>query len=217
MNLLKKFISVLMTVIIIISSFSVFAFAEEAERKKEEEENEIVATVYVCQKARLHYMSGHTWLYFKNLTNHSITVGIYEVPKGQAVSVGTFGFSIKDGRGLYYNVEGFRYNHPKTDDFVCLKKNLTVKQLRTMSSTITRSGVWSYLLNCSFSAFMIWDSVIGKFLPYLILPPLARLCILMYPQHEKGFILYSPKMDQIFKQKGMGKKAYLVPADPSSK
>lgn len=211
MKTFKKIVAVIM---IIVTLFCSFAFVVSAEDANAIDENEYVATVYVCQKARLHYMSGHTWLYFVNLTNHDLKVGLYTLPKGQGVSVGTYGYSIKGGRGLYYNVEGYRYNHPKTDDFVCLKKSLTQKQLDTMSSKITRSGVWSYLLNCSFSAFTTWDVVFGKFLPYLIFPLLARLCILMYPQHEKGFYLYSPKSDQIFKQVGFGKNAYLIPADP---
>lgn len=211
MKNIRKILSVVMAVVMLFCSFS---FVVGAEGEKAAVDKEYVATVYVCQKARLYYMSGHTWLYFVNLTNHDLTVGVYTLPKGQGVSIGTFGYSIKDGRGLYYNVEGYRYNHPKTDDFICLKKSLTQKQLDTMSGQITRNGVWSYLLNCSFSAFTIWDVVFGKFLPYLIFPVLARLCILMYPQHEKGFYLYSPKSDQIFKQVGFGKNAKLVPADP---
>ncbi len=214
---MKRINKVVAIIMVIVTLFCSFAFVVSAKDKKPAEEKEYVATVYVCQKARLHYMSGHTWLYFVNLTNHDITVGLYTLPKGQGVSVGTYGYSIKGGRGLYYNVEGYRYNHPKTDDFVCLKKNLTQKQLDSMSSQITRSGVWSYLLNCSFSAFTIWDVVFGKFLPYLIFPLLARLCILIYPQHEKGFYLYSPKSDQIFKQVGFGKNAKLIPADPTVK
>lgn len=211
MKNVKRILAVVMVVVMLFCSFS---FVVSAEDERAANGDAYVATVYVCQKPRLYYMSGHTWLYFVNLTNHNLTVGVYTLPKGQGVSVGTYGYSIKGGRGLYYNVEGYRYNHPKTDDFICLKKSLTQKQLDAMSSQITRSGIWSYLLNCSFSAFTIWDVVLGKFLPYLIFPVLARLCILMYPQHEKGFYLYSPKMDQIFKQVGFGKNAKLVPADP---
>ena len=83
-----------------------------------------------------------------------------------------------------------------------------------MSSKITYSGTWLYLLNCSFSAITTWDMVLGKFVPYLIFPILVRLCILMYPQHQSGFYLYSPKSNQIFKQVGRGSRATLVPADP---
>jgi hypothetical protein len=211
MKVSKKITAILMTVVIIICSFSFAAYAETSTTKSEKE---YVASVYVCQKSKAPYYNGHTWLYFENLTDHTITVGIYQLPKGQGVSVGTYGYAIKDGRGLYYNVEGYRYNHPKTDDFICLKKDLTQSQLDTMSSKITRSGFWSYMLNCSFSAFTTWDVVFGKFLPYLIFPILTRVCILLYPQHQSGFYLYSPKSDQIFKQVGWGSNAYLVSADP---
>ena len=215
MRTTKKIIAVVM---VIVTLFCSFAFVVSAEDAKATDEKEYVATVYVCQEMQPPYIIGHTWLYFVNLTNHEITVGLYTLPKGQGVSIGTYGLSITGGRGLYYNIEGYRYNNPyKVKDFVCLKKNLTQKQLETMSVQITRHGVWGFLLNCSFAPFMIWDSVLGQFLPYLIFPILARLCILMYPQHEGGFYLYNPKPDQIFKQVGWGKRAYLIPADPTVK
>lgn len=214
MKNIKKIIAIIMVIVTLLSCFT-FVASAEGEKAAEEE---YVATVYVCQEMQPPYVMGHTWLYFVNLTNHEITVGVYPLPKGQAVSVGTYGLSIKGGRGLYYNIEGYRYNNPtKEKDFVCLKKNVTQKQLDTMSGQITRHGVWSFLLNCSFAPFMVWDSVVGQFLPYLIFPILARLCIIMYPQHEGGFYLYNPKPDQIFKQVGWGKNAKLIPADPTVK
>ena len=211
MKNIKKFTAVFMAMVIILCSFS---FAVYAEDQSTYEEKNYVAAVYLCQKSQPPYINGHTWLYFENLTSSTLTVGIYQLPKGQGVSVGTYGYAIKDGRGLYYNVAGYRYNHPKTDDFICLKKYLTQDQLDIMSSKITYSGTWLYLLNCSFSAITTWDMVLGKFVPYLIFPILVRLCILMYPQHQSGFYLYSPKSNQIFKQVGRGSRATLVPADP---
>lgn len=202
----KKAVALLMTVIVLFCSFTSLAFAKT--------EEEYVANAYICQKARLAYLSGHTWVYFENLTDHELTVGVYPLPAGQGVSVGTYGYSIADGRGLYYNVECYRYNHPQTTDFVCVKKSLTQQDLDQMSRMIRITGIWFYLLNCSFAAFNIWNSSFGEFMPYLIFPFLARLCILIYPQHESGFNLYNPSMDQIYKQKGYGSSAYLVPANP---
>ena len=88
MKTFKKIVAVIM---IIVTLFCSFAFVVSAEDANAIDENEYVATVYVCQKARLHYMSGHTWLYFVNLTNHDLQVGLYTLPKGQGVSVGTYG------------------------------------------------------------------------------------------------------------------------------
>jgi hypothetical protein len=213
MKLCKKLISVFMIVTVLLSCIiPAVSAANEAESKND---NEYVACMYVCQKARKAYLSGHTWLYFKNLTDHSITVGAYTLPANQGVSVGTYGYSIKDGKGVYYNVEGYRYTEPTLTDFVCLSKNLTQSQLDAVSQKIKRSGYWSYLLNCSFFAFTTWDVVPGQLLIYLILPLLARLSIILYPSHTSGFELYDPKPDQIFKQKGFGDNAVLVPADPT--
>ena len=131
----KKFVAVVMTLVIILCSFS---FAVYAEDQSTYEEKTYVAAVYLCQKSQPPYINGHTWLYFENLTNSTLTVGIYQLPKGQGVSVGTYGYLIKDGRGLYYNVEGYRYNHPKTDDFICLKKNANRPEIAALRKQLAK-------------------------------------------------------------------------------
>ena len=127
---------------VIVTLFCSFAFVVSAEDAKATDEKEYVATVYVCQEMQPPYIIGHTWLYFVNLTNHEITVGLYTLPKGQGVSIGTYGLSIKGGRGLYYNIEGYRYNNPyKVKDCVFLcTPSMRVASIFTTQSRIRYSS-----------------------------------------------------------------------------
>ncbi len=216
---MKKVLSLILTVTLLLGCFTVYSNAALSLGFKKEEPT-YVATMYVCQMDRNHSLDGHTWIYIKNLTNSTIKVGAYNLPKGQAVSIGTFGYSIvgpKDGsdpKGLYYNAENYRYNKAKTFEFAYLEKNLTQKQLEKVSNKILNSNSWSYFRNCTWAAFRIWNTIPGQFCPYLISPLFARLSILIYSSHKSdGFKLYNPKADQIFKQVGNGSGATLTPAD----
>lgn len=183
---------------------------------KDDAATEYVACMYVAHKSRNANLSGHTWLYFENLTDRNIKVGAYTVAPGKGVSVGTYGYAIKGGRGLYYNVEAFRYNKANTTDYIYLSQNITEAQLDRVSSKILRSGYWDYTLNCSFFAFTTWNIVPNPPLLYVIFPFLTMLEILIYPSHGTGFEMYSPKLSEIYKQVGMGSSAALVNADPNT-
>ena len=205
MKTFKKIISVVLIIAILSAGISISVYAKD--------DNEIVARVYVCERTYDYEMRGHSWLYFENLTNHNLQVGVYSLPPKQGVSVGTYGHSL-NGRGVYYNVEAYRSNHSNVTDMVYISKDLTQDGLDRMSNKITRSGYWTYLLNCAFFSFTTWDVTSGKFLVYLILPILAKLAIIVYPDHQVGLKMYYPKKDQVFKQEGYGDNATLVPTDP---
>ncbi|MBQ7595373.1 MAG: hypothetical protein IJU45_01775 [Clostridia bacterium] len=208
MKALKRIICVIMVFALIACSMSVAAYAKS-------EDEEIVANVYICHRVLKKVFQGHAWLYFENLTDHDIQVGAYTVEPGGSVSVGTYsGKDVPEGFGVYYNVEAYRYGKGKLDDNVYLKKELTQKQLERMSNKIARSNYWTHLTNCSFFSITTWDVVAGKPLIYLMIPILTRWQIQLYPGHEEGLILKFPGKDKVFKQKGLGKNAALVPTEP---
>ncbi len=210
MKMLKRVFAVLLSIILLAGMFII----PTAAANDDLDDEEIVARMYVGHKDRLYNLSGHTWVYFENLSKHDITVGIYTVKPGKGVSVGTFGYSIADGKGLYYNVEAYRYNSINTTDYICLSKELTEKDLARASRSIKNSGAWDYTVNCAFFAFKVWNSVPGHPLIYVMIPTLHQLQILIVPTHGDGFKMYSPKLSEVFKQVGRGDKATLVPADP---
>ncbi len=208
MKNLKRVLAVFLAVIVMISAFAVPVSA------KKSEDEEIVARMYIGHKPRYANFSGHTWIYIENLTDHELTVGLYPLQAGKGVSVGTFGYSIADGRGLYYNAESYRYMNVDLSDAIHLSKELTQKQLDKVSNTIRHSGAWAYLLNCAYFAIKVWNASFGQPLFYVLFPTLHQLQILMYPSHGNGFKMTVPKLSEVYKQIGWGNSAYLVPADP---
>lgn len=208
MRTFKRILSVLLAAAIIMSSFAVAAYA------KNNEDEEIVANVYICHRILKKVFEGHSWLYFENLTDHDIQVGAYTVPPGEGVSVGTYsGKDVPSGFGVYYNVEAYRYGRGNLHDNVYLKKELTQKQLERMSNKIARSNYWSHFTNCSFFTITTWNVVLGKPLLYVMIPLFTRWQLQIYPGHLEGFMMKFPGKDKVFKQKGMGKNATLIPTE----
>ncbi|MBP3441825.1 MAG: hypothetical protein J6L62_03380 [Clostridia bacterium] len=210
---MKKITKILSMVMAVILAFGILIMPSSAETNSDEEV--IVARMYVGHNERYMNLSGHTWIYIENLSDHTLTVGAYTLKKGKGVSVGTFGTTLEDGRGLYYNVEAWRYRNIPITDYIHLSKDLTQEDLDKVSKRILNGGAWSYFLNCAYFAFSVWNSVPGKPLVYLLYPTIHQLQILMYPGHGNGFKMTTPSLDEIFKQKGRGDRAELVPANPS--
>lgn len=208
MKNLKRILAVLLAAIILAGSFVIPVAASDTN------EDEIVARMYIGHKARYANLSGHTWIYIENLTNHELTVGVYPLQKGKGVSLGTYGYSIADGRGLYYNAEAYRYMNVDMSDAIYLSKDLTQKQLDKVSKTIRHSGAWSYFLNCAYFAIKVWNASFGQPLIYVLFPTFHQLQILINPKHGNGFEMPAVKMDDVYKQIGRGDSATLIPADP---
>lgn len=212
MKILKKLTSMLLVVAVL---FGVFAMSVSAADDVTDEADVIVARMYVGHNERYRSLSGHTWIYIENLTDHSLTVGAYTLPVGEGVSCGTFGTSLADGVGLYYNVEAWRYRNINAYEYTYLSKDLTQADLEIVSNKIINGGTWSHILNCAYFAFGVWNSVPGKPLIFLFFPTLHELQILLYMSHGEGFPMTTPKADRIYKQIGKGDDAFLVVTDPS--
>lgn len=208
MKTLKRLLSVLLALIMLVGTLVIPVAAGDTE------EEEIVARMYIGHKERYMNLSGHTWIYIENLTDHSLTVGAYTLQKGKGVSIGTYGYAIANGKGLYYNVEAYRYQNIDISTYIHLSKDLTQEQLDKVSKKIRRSGTWDYTLNCAYFATRIWNTVFGQPVIYMLIPTLHQLQILMYPSHGNGFKMTVPSMNDVYKQIGKGDDAYIVTADP---
>lgn len=220
----KRFFAGLIAVIMLLT-FSSVAFAAETEEIIDEipqettekvvaasEEDEIVATVSLCSVVYVWPISGHTFIYVHNNSDEPIQVGHYEVPVGQGVSVGSFSFSVRDGWGLYYNIEAFKENTKgRMDDVWSISQNLNASELAELSDELANyPNIWSFGLNCATFAFSIWNSVTGDSFVSLLIPAISEFMV-MVSGGEKGVLeMYCPSRDQIFRQKGSGSDAYLV-------
>ena len=207
MKNLKRLAAVLLALIVLVSTLVIPVAAGDTAEK------EIIARMYIGHKERYMNLSGHTWIYIENLSDHELTVGAYPLQKGKGVSIGTFGYAIANGKGLYYNVEAYRYQNVDISTYIHLSKDLTQEQLDKVSKKIRRSGTWDYTLNCAYSAIGIWNASFGKPLIYVMVPTLHQLQILINPSHGNGFKMTVPNMSDVYKQIGRGDDAYIVPAD----
>lgn len=218
---MKNFKRIIAVLLAVAALFSVFAFSASAESGSDE----IVARMYIGHKPRPaqlpflegidNQLSGHTWVYIENLTNHEITVGAYTVAKGKGVSIGTYGYLVKGGKGLYYNVECYRYKKSDPSSYVYLSKEITQKQLDRVSDTVLYSNHWSYFLNCAYSATSIWNAAGGTPVLYMFFPTLHEMQIRSNPSHGEGFQMIKAKKDDCYKQIGSGESATIIPADPA--
>lgn len=217
MKIFTRFMSVFLALAVLfgVAALPVTAKTEVEPKAAENDENEIVARMYVGYNERYMGMSGHSWIYVENLTDHSIVVGAYTVKKGKAVSLGTAGTTLEDGRGLYYNVEAYRYRNIPITDYVHLSKDITQAQLEKLTKRVLNAGTWSYFLNCTYFAASAWNSVGGLPLVYALFPPLFHVQILINPNHGNGFKMKVPELTEIYKQVGRGKNATLVQTDPA--
>lgn len=214
MKNLRKIIALLIAVITVIGVFAIPATVNAADA--DETEEPIVARMYLGHKPRNYNMSGHTWIYIENLTNHDIQVGAFTVKKGKGVSTGTYGTQINDGKGLYYNVEAWRYKNSDPASYYYLYKDLTESQLEKVSSRILMAGTWSYILNCGYYALGIWNCVPGKTIMFLVWPFLTQVQMLLDPDCSTGFPMIKPKKTDCYKQVGTGNQAYLIQVDPTN-
>lgn len=176
-------------------------------------EDEIVATVSVCSCIYVFPISGHTWIYVENLSDKVQRVGLYDLPVGQGVSIGSFSFSVSDGFGIYYNLEAYRENRDNNSaNHWSITKELTQKELDSLSKSIAGYvNYWGFYFNCAFFAFSIWNSASGDFLIPLVLPGISQIEVIIDGGKKGVLEMYQPTEDQIFRQRGSGSSAYLEP------
>ena len=193
----KKFIAIFLVLIMLASAFPVSlgtAGAEEA----------YVAKMYICSRTKF---AGHVWLYFENLTDSEITVGCYTLPAGQGVTVSAYNTARKDGKGNYYNIDGYCLNKYGTSGTKCASTYLTASELETVSRKIVQTNTWTGGKNCCYFAGSIWNSVADKKVTILLLPLLMGWSIGKQKCATPNF--YYPAREQCFKQVGTGASASL--------
>ena len=209
---LKKLLSLVLAAVMLFSAACVTAYADGS-LTEQEDENEIVATVSICSCIYFFPISGHTWIYVENLSDRVQRVGLYDLPVGQGVSIGSFSFSVADGWGVYYNIEAFRENRDNNSSNHWTKtKELTQSELDSLSNNIANYvNYWDFYFNCAFFAFSIWNSVSGDFLIPPVIPAISQLEVILAGGKKGVLEMYEPTEDQVFRQRGSGSSAYLEP------
>lgn len=213
----KKIISVILAAVLTVTAFAVPSYAAENQEEQQTQEK-AVARLSVCSCIYFFPIAGHEWIYVENLTDETLTVGLYEVPAGEGVSIGSFSFSVSDGWGLYYNVEAFRENRDDNlDSCWSITEEITAAQAEKLTEElIGYSNAWSFYYNCMFFAFSIWNSVTGDLLIPLIIPALGQAQVMLHGGKKGKLTMYEPSSDRVYRQKGVGQNAYLVPVSEAT-
>lgn len=169
----RKITAFFIAVLLAVSCASrTFAAGTNDATRSETDSDEIVATVSLLSCMYLFPISGHTWIYVENLSDKKQTVGLYDVPVGQGVSIGSFAFTASDGWGIYYNLEAYRENRDDNmGNHWSVTKSLTQSELDDLSAEIANYiNYWDFYFNCAFFSFSIWNDASGSFLIPLVIP-----------------------------------------------
>lgn len=168
-----------------------------------------VADLYLCSNNSGFPSLGHIWIYIENVSGHTLTIGKYQLPPGEGVSVGTFTFTRSDGMGIYYNVESYTGNILGVRKPYATKTEMSEAQVKKVSDKILRSNFWEPIfMNCVFFACTTWMAGGGSFIfPVTTFPVFARLMIKNKPQATLN--MYNPGRNRVYKQHGNGNDATL--------
>ena len=170
----------------------------------------VVARIYVITYLEGTSWTDHAWVYFENLSENSVKVGLYNLPAGEGVSVGCFAASRDDGYGIYYNIESYCANKYDQTGWVSISKDITKSQLQKATDKILniRNG-WDFIFNCMYFAFSVWNAATGDNLVSLVFPVFGQL-MLKARGGRKGPQMFVPEKTRVYRQKGRGDNAYLM-------
>lgn len=199
-KVLKSAIS-LMVALVIIFSVAAPSFAAN---------DPVVARMYVITYLEGTSWTDHAFVYFENLSNETLRVGLYDLPVGQGVSVGCYALSRADGFGIYYNVEAHCANKYGQSGWCSISKDLTKNELNKATNAIINArNNWDFVFNCMYFAFQVWNKTTGDNLVSLIFPALGQIQLKMRGGRS-GPKMYFAREDQVFRQRGKGSSAYLT-------
>ncbi len=187
--------------------------AADTEDAADTENAAAVANIYLCTNASGLPSLGHVWVYFENLTNHDITVGIYTCHKREGVSVGAFGVTRSDGAGVYYNIEAYCGNKfpEQLKKYVTKKTTVSQEELDDISNFIKYHNFWDpVVFNCIFFAATCWNKAGGQFnFPFKVLPIFERWGLNAMGPDETPVQMFDPGRERVYKQRGSGDDAML--------
>lgn len=201
----KRIIALLLAIVMVFSTFCTVAFADNNQPT-----DEPVAELYLCSLWNAGLQVPHVFVYFKNLTGNTIRIGAYDCPAYDEVSIGTFGMTVGDMPGIYYNLERARNKDIVPNNFICCKTTVTASQLSSITSYICSFNFWDpVFFNCCYFAISVWN--LGgsmPLFPIVMLPWIARFEILLAGK-AAPFALKGASTSEIYKQTGIGSGATL--------
>lgn len=229
MKKITKLTALLMSLVMIICSFSFGASAEAytqpdysgkeptAVNSSSDYSSDTVALLYLCSNWTGLPSLGHIWIYVENVSKSNLTVGVYNLPSGEGVSIGTFGLTRSDGFGVYYNVEAYTGNLFGMGESMYMMTELNQKEFDSVSSKIANSNFWDpVVFNCAYFAISTWNTGGGSYMmPIVVLPMFARIQMKLH-SHKSNLKMFYPEREDVYKQIGNGSSAILKNVKPGT-
>ncbi len=193
---MKNMKKILCLVLVILTAFSMLVISASAAS------DEYVATITVFSSTSTKNALGHSWVYFENISDETITVGAYPLDPNKGVSVGVFsGKTLADGKGVYYNVESYLiHNVGSGKGRRSTTAKITEAQLQNATNTINSSNTWSVVKNCSAFAEKVWNSACPNKKVWSLGTPSFLRSFLLLRNYRTNMPVYSPAHSECFKQ-----------------
>jgi len=168
--------------------------------------DEAVAKVSIVSYLKNGFSTGHSWLYIENISDKTLTVGVYQLEPSKGVSVGTFRYSRGEGRGIYYNVESYCVNTYGASKRYSLTETVTESELAGITNKINSySGKWTPVKNCAYFAANVWNGISKIHLISGSTPSCLRTSIKLHGG-TRGISMMPVSPDQVYKQVGSSLK-----------
>lgn len=191
---MKKLRFAVAMILVVTLFVSVFAFPIDVSA----EGGEPIVRMWLCETGIMpKYYAGHAFLYFENLTDHTVTVGKYQLPAGEGVSLSSHAVNAPKGIGVYYNVESA---HHIDADLYAASADLDAEQLEVVNRKITSTNHWDPIFNCVWYAVIVWNAGPGKRVSFCWLPIFVRLQLTSCGAKLYPFRMFDPGMDRIYIQ-----------------
>lgn len=180
----------------------------EPDPKPDPKPTDVVGEIWLCSINGSGLAVGHMWVYISNTSDEYLKIGLYDVPPGEGISVGTYGFTRYDGMGVYYNLEARRNENYCGESYMRLKDPLTRKEAESVTNSILTANYWDPIFNCTTFACRIWNRASGTPMIPMVLPGLTRLQMLIWGADDSDKMMFQPP-ENCYKQRGTGGRAYM--------
>ena len=180
-----------------------------AEIPSQEDTDENILRMWICSRIQGYIPTGHSWLYFENISNEPVYIATYELLPGEGVSVGSCP-NFAYGFGVYFNIECYKGNH----NGICAKSTLlTAEELETVNGKICNNNFWEFFFNCVFFATNVWNSVADVYSHYTFFPLLSMLDIVIWGGDYEELEMQTATQDEIFRLRKGDEGFYLEQCD----
>ena len=178
-------------------------------------DSDIVGTISIAfRMSKISF--GHVWIYIHNTSDEPLEVGLYTVQPGEGVSLGNFNITRNDGPGLYYNIESYCGNLYGLDGTASVSDELTRGRLNLITKLLRNVSHFDPIYNCTGFALTVWNLGSKRIMPFIPIPVIALVEIILWGGRFNNLEMSYPPADQVYKQRGIGEKAYLEPVCEAS-